>query len=96
MENIKDLIKEYCEEYCDSNDSAYEYIDNYSGRGFHGKSCVAVVCNNPLKTLCSLFSFIVDSDYEISGYDVEFALGEPEQDSMGKRSILYFPSLKTE
>lgn len=77
MENIKELIKEYCD------DEGLKYRENYSGKGMYGKSCVAVDCDNPLRALTGIFAYLVDSDDDIDGYDVQFALGEPREDSMG-------------
>lgn len=88
MENIKELVKEYCE------DEGLDYREEYSGRGMFGRSCAAIICDNPLNTLCGLFAYIVDSDEDLDGYDVQYALGEPKEDSMGMSSVLYFPKLK--
>lgn len=89
MENIKDLIKQYCD-YAD-----YGYRDDYSGRGMHGRKCIGIVCDMPLNVMCDLFSYIVDSDSSIEGYDVQCVLGTPQQDSMRMSNILYFPELST-
>lgn len=89
MENIKELIKDFCD------DEGLNYRDDYSGRGMYGRSCVAVDCDNPLETLSGIFAYLVDSDDDIEGCDVQFSLGEPKQDSMGMGSILYFPKLST-
>lgn len=90
MENIKELIREYCDS------EGLDCREDYSGRGMYGRSCIAITCDNPLNTLCELFAYIVDSDDDLDGYDVQCALGESKQDSMGMSSILYFPRLKTE
>lgn len=90
MDNIKELVKEYCE------DAELNYRDDYSGRGMYGRRCVAIICDSPLNVLCELFAYIVDSDEDLYGCDVQCALGEPEQDSIGMRSVLYFPKLRTE
>ena len=90
MENIKELIREYCD------GEGLDYREDYSGRGMYGRNCIGITCDNPLNTLCKLFAYIVDSDDDLDGYDVQCTLGEPEQDSMGMNNILYFPGLKTE
>lgn len=90
MENIKEVIKDYCD------DEGLNYREDYSGRGMYGRSCVAVDCDNPLETLSGIFAYLVDSDDNIEGCDVQFSLGEPRQDSMGMGNILYFPKLRTE
>lgn len=90
MSNIKTFIEEFCE------DHELDYREDYSGRGMFGSRCVGIVCSNPLSTLAELFAFIVDSDNDISGSEIQDALGVPEEDSMGMRSILYFPKLKME
>lgn len=90
MENIKELIKEYCE------DEGLDYREDYSGREMYGRNCVAITCDNPLYTLSGLFAFLVDCEGEggIGGV-IYYALGEPKEDSMGMSSILYFPKLRT-
>lgn len=87
MEKIKELIKDYCAT------ENLNYRENYSGRGMYGRSCVAVDCDNPLETLAGIFSYLVDSDDDIRGYDVLMALGAPKTDNMGAGSVLYFPKL---
>lgn len=89
MENINELIKEYCD------DEGLNYREDYSGRGMYGRSCVAVDCDNPLETLSGIFAYLVDSDDDIEGCEVQSALGEPREDSMGMGRILYFPKLRT-
>ena len=61
-----------------------------------GKGCVGITCDNPLGTLSELFAYIVDSDDELEGCEVQYTLGEPKEDSMGMHRILYFPKLKME
>lgn len=89
MEDIRELLKEYCE------NEGLNYRENYSGRGMYGKSCVAIDCDNPLETLAGIFAYLVDSDDDIRGYDVLMALGAPKTDNMGAGSVLYFPKLKS-
>lgn len=90
MENIKELIKEYCD------DNGLNYREDYSGRGMYSRSCVAIGCDNPLYTLSGLFSFLVDWNGEGGiGGDIYYALGEPREDSIGMSRILYFPKLRT-
>lgn len=90
MENIKELIKNFC------NEEDYDYRDDYSGRGMYGTKCIGIICYDPLSTLAELFAYIIDSDDEICGADILDALGEPETDNMGMKMILYFPGLETE
>lgn len=91
MENIKELIKEYCD------DEGLSYMEDYSERGIYGRSCVAVTCDNPLYVLSGLFAFLVDWMGEGSvGGDIYYTLGEPREDSLGMSRILYFPKLRTE
>ena len=90
MENIKELIREYCE------NEGLNYRDDYSGRGMFGEKCIGITCENSLDVLCRLFTYLVDSDEELDGCDVQNALGEPKQDSMGMGSILYFPEITME
>lgn len=89
MENIKELIRDFC------YDEGLNYREDYSGRGMFSRSCVAVDCDNPLETLTGIFAYLVDSDDDIEGCEVQYALGEPKQDSMGMGCILYFPKLRT-
>lgn len=90
MTNIKELIEEFCV------GENLDYRENYSGRCVFGTTCIGIVCSNPLLTLQELFAYIVDSDDELRGYEVQHALGEPKLDNMGLNYILYFPELVTE
>ena len=90
MNNIKTFIEEFCEE------QELDYREDYSGRGMFGSRCVGIVCDNPLSTLSAFFAYIIDSDDNIGGCEVQDALGNPEEDSMGMRNILYFPKLRME
>lgn len=88
------IIKEFIREFCEEQD--LDYREDYSERGIYGRSCIGIVCDNPLSVLLALFVYIIDSDDGIGGSEVQYALGEPKEDSMGMSSILYFPKLKTE
>lgn len=88
------IIKEFIKEFCEDQD--LDYREDYSGRGMYGRSCIGIVCDNPLSTLLALFAYIIDSDDSIGGSEVQYALGKPEEDGMGMSSILYFPKLRTE
>lgn len=90
MNNIKIFIREFCE------DQELDYREDYSGICMFGSRCIGIICDNPLSTLSALFAYIVDNDDSISGGEVEDALGKPEEDDMGMRSILYFPKLRME
>ena len=91
MENIRELIEEFC------NNQDYEYRE-YSGIGMFGKECAAIVCgeDTPLKVMLELFVYIVDNVNmdEIDGETIQYELGTPCEDNMGKSSILYFPEVE--
>ena len=93
MENIRELIENYC------NDEGYEYRE-YSGRGMFGKKCAAIVCgeDTPVNIMSALFAYIVDSMdmEEVDGGTIQYELGTPHEDSMGMSSILYFPKVRVE
>lgn len=90
MENIRELIEEFC------NEQDLNFRDDYSGRGMYGRKCVGITCYSPLATLADLFAYIVDSDDEICGGEVLETLGKPKMDSMGMEKILYFPNVETD
>lgn len=91
MENIKELIKEYCD------DEGLNYMEDYSGRGMFSKKCVAITCDNPLYVLSGIFAFLVDWMGEGGvGGDIYCALGKLREDSLGMSRILYFSKLCTE
>lgn len=72
---------------------------DYSGRYMHGKSCVGFVTDNPTKlhgAICAVLAedetTAFDNDWPrdlegISWYDLN-----PQVDSMGLSSILYYPN----
>jgi len=73
-------------------DAGYE-TRHYSGRSMYGQECLGIVCPNPLQALMTVLSHFADRAEEAD--DVcQFIdqLGEPQADSMGLDSILYFPS----
>lgn len=90
INDIKELIRGFCE------DEDLAYREDYSGRGMYGKTCVGITCDRPLSVLVSIFAYIMESNDELSGDEVKHILGEPYEEAMGTRHILYFPSLKME
>ncbi|MEQ2498800.1 hypothetical protein ACP5WL_28010 [Enterocloster bolteae] len=88
MENIIELIQEYCE------DEGFTFNGCYNGKGMFERNCIGIICDNPLQALWGLFAYIVDSNENLEGYEIKDLLGEPCEDQLGIRYILYFPKLK--
>lgn len=87
MNNVAELIEEFCEIH--DHDECYFY-GNYSGRGMFGKQCVGIVCrDNLLETIVKLCDYLYDCEVE----SVADALGNICRDSLGKDTIIYFPSI---
>jgi len=71
------------------DDAVYNFeIQPYSGRGMHGKECLAIV------TAINLFyiSVEVGVSFKSHGYDW-WKISEPKQDSMGLATVYYWPSI---
>lgn len=80
-------IIEVIADYCESNE--LEFRTDYSGRGMFGKTCVGVVCDDPISTVVEIADAIRDNDFDCASDE----LGTIRQDSMGLSRIVYFPNL---
>lgn len=69
------------------NNAGYE-PRSYSGRGMYGDSCVAIVTDDhPFKVGIMVMAALYD------GFDT-WKLENVESDSMGRSTVLYWPSVK--
>lgn len=80
-------IIEVIADYCESNE--LEFRTDYSGRGMFGKTCVGVVCDDPISTVVEIADAIRDNGFDCASTE----LGAIRQDSMGLSRIIYFPNL---
>lgn len=70
-------------------DAGVELCSEYSGRGMMGRTCVGAVTDEPiLKVLASMIDCIDDPA------DVGELLRRAQTDSMGRGTIIYWPSIK--
>lgn len=87
-----ELVKSFCSEI------GYDFYPAYSGRGMFGATCPGIVHGESLFALgVQLTGYILEtlSDHE-SGEVVQEMLrvaGQAQEDGMGLRHILYFPSM---
>jgi len=91
-EQLKKLIKEFCEE------SDYELYENYSGRFMYGRTCIGIVTDvNSLGLMYDLTAFIFqnldEDEIEMNSQDIREFIGNAKMDNMGLSMIIYFPSL---
>ena len=81
------IIESFC------RDSGYDMRD-YSGRGMFGRTCVGIVCYNPLGVLRDLcVEIVLRASNTDEAAQLMLSLGNPATDSMGMGSILYFPNI---
>ena len=74
--------------------------DDYSGRYMYGKNCVGVVTDKPMK-VCMALAVVLEEMHndefrdlkELSEIPLWYHLN-PLTDSMGLRTIVYFPNLQ--
>jgi len=73
-----------------------EVIADYSGRGMFGSRCVAVTCSRPERLIAEVFLDLAENE---TSYDVMIQaakiLKDGRIDSMGRESVVYWPSMKT-
>lgn len=75
-----------------------EVRDDYSGRGMYGSECLAIVTDESSWSLQNALRELVN-DLKNVDADVADELRvildyEPESDSMGRRAVYYWPSIK--
>lgn len=73
----------------------------YAGRGSYGSQCLAIATDNPFQTIATIVEelpSLASDDGELASLNQEFAriLQGARTDSLGRGSILYFPSIKEE
>ena len=79
--------------YYDGGDYGGSYLMlDYSGRGMYGGRCIGIVCDNPASVAVDLGLTIGLRDGGVPE-DVVEAFRRPRVDSMGRRQIIYWPSL---
>jgi hypothetical protein len=76
----------------------YEVTWTYSGRSMYGKQCLAVTLEqyeSPAQFMFQLGFEIKERycDDDASEYDVYDLFCEPREDSMGRGSVIYWPSI---
>jgi len=95
MTTLSNAQKIELKSFCDDNE--YDFRENYSGRGMYGKSCIGFVSSdhpfNVAMKLVAYLRFEMGSDCEL--IDV-FTNAGSCSDSMGRREIIYFPSIRIE
>jgi hypothetical protein len=74
-------------------EAGYE-VRSYSGRGMYGKECLGVECDDPVKFMLELAIGLAET-CEDAGEVADFLemLRDPQTDSMGLGSIIYWPRI---
>src|SRR6185503_1826598 len=67
---------------------------SYSGRGMYGKECFGVDSSNPVNDLIRLFGALAEQFDAEQIAEVANALDGVRMDSMGRGSIMYWPSIE--
>lgn len=87
-------MSEIIERFC--NEMGYDFINDYSGRGMGGRTCVGIVCCEAhTEVLMRLVEYIV-TDETYTGDNIVDEIGVPRTDSLGMDTILYFPYVSVE
>lgn len=83
-------------------DAGYESY-SYSGRAMYGAQCLAVTCESPTRCVLEVVQTFVSSfdDDDTAGLqdkldDLVSSLKDAREDSMGRRTVLYFPGIAWE
>lgn len=77
-------------------DAGYD-TRSYSGRGMFGKECLGVTTDNPIKMVCEVIAaFSVKVNDIETVEELTKVLGKAQTDSMGRDTIVYWPSLSPE
>lgn len=85
--------QEFIEQVTDwAESNGHSVQDSYSGRGMYGKRCFGVVVPHQLALLDLYFSL----GYDSRNGDNFSIPPEPSTDSMGRDTIIYWPSLRME
>lgn len=85
MENICDLIEDFC-----NQQDGCTFYPAYSGRWMYGRTCVGIVIDDRVyENIVSLCDFLHDAGIMC----VRDALGSIQSDNMGLSWIIYMPKL---
>lgn len=84
MEELRDLIESFCEDY------GYSFYSDYSGRCMFGKTCVGIVCDDTNTALEELEDYLRENECDYADSISSYA----STDSMGLQMILYFPRVE--
>ena len=70
-EYMLQLIREFCEDTDYSKDQRYRFRDDYAGRGMFGRTCVGIVCDDPVRAGMELTAYLAENatDGEYNTYD---------------------------
>ena len=95
LKNMKQLTEKQIEILQDfANNNNISFVEEYSGRGMYGETCIGFSGNIDLFTLgFNLAQYLLDVDE-----DSDFLLSElfcegSESDSLGRGTIVYFPNI---
>lgn len=67
---------------------------SYSGRCMYGAQCLGVDCDNPVRAVLKAVSALAENNEGSELCDLIALLEDARTDSMGRGSILYFPSIE--
>ncbi len=83
------IIAEAAEQGWLDQERCAEIRTRYSGRGMYGDECFGIVCPKPTRTAMLLALYLADQNEDALADDLSHCIRE---DSMGRDSIIYFPS----
>ena len=69
---------------------------SYSGRGMYGERCVGIGCSSPERVVVDIIEAVFSEGVEEDFHDVCSVMRSMQTDSLGRGSIMYFPSVKWE
>jgi len=69
---------------------------SYSGRGMYGVKCLAVTCENPANMIRRVIKVSVAYETREHTIDLIEDLNNPQEDSMGTKSVVYWPGIRWE
>ena len=102
LKNMKQLTEKQIEILQDfANNNNISFVEEYSGRGMYGETCIGFSGNIDLFTLgFNLAQYLLDVEDDDDDDDSEILLSEifydgSELDSLGLDTIVYFPDVTT-
>ncbi len=90
MSKLADKIREMAEEVTDMGVDV-DFRESYSGRCMYDKTCVGVV----VADTCAFLSFFAPLARAVDEDDLD-ALTNVRQDSMGRKTIFYWPGISAD